>query len=332
MKEILVLAAIMSLIACDPSGHDSASKGIGMPSNFSTWSSAESDKSLHPPSSSNASSGGIVQPPIFKISSRPGGPVSYLLGTVHMAVALSELPKWVLNLHDKTNVHAYEINLVNEMHEFRASRNDKNFGTLSGYKDEDIINKRNNFSDAEVGQLVKLGFPVDVARTIPDKKCSVLATRKWVFRHDRYDSIDLDLEDRTVAAKKQLVELESTQIRKEADEYAKNLGFVDTCSIRELLHDPKKLKAADLEVENMFNFYRSMTVADLVRMPSRPADDDPSTAYRNRIWVPKIVQLINSQSTFIAVGYMHLIGPDGLIQLLRAQGYLVEPLVADVGA
>ncbi len=48
---------------------------------------------------------------------------------------------------------------------------------------------------------------------------------------------------------------------------------------------------------------------------------------RNRDWVPKIEELIRKQSCFIAVGALHLPGEVGVIQLLREQGYQVEPVL-----
>lgn len=47
---------------------------------------------------------------------------------------------------------------------------------------------------------------------------------------------------------------------------------------------------------------------------------------RNEKWIPKIEKLIHDQATFIAVGAGHLWGKKGLIQLLRKQGYQVEPV------
>lgn len=48
----------------------------------------------------------------------------------------------------------------------------------------------------------------------------------------------------------------------------------------------------------------------------------PSTAIRNRRWVPRVVELINSDKCpcLFAVGGLHLIGPDGLPALLTERG------------
>ena len=45
---------------------------------------------------------------------------------------------------------------------------------------------------------------------------------------------------------------------------------------------------------------------------------------RNKNWIPKIEEMVKTQSTFIAVGSGHLGSETGVIQLLRDAGYTVE--------
>ncbi|MEM9327661.1 MAG: TraB/GumN family protein [Bacteroidota bacterium] len=47
---------------------------------------------------------------------------------------------------------------------------------------------------------------------------------------------------------------------------------------------------------------------------------------RNEKWIPQILELAESKTSFFAVGAGHLAGDNGLIALLRAQGYSVTPL------
>ena len=47
---------------------------------------------------------------------------------------------------------------------------------------------------------------------------------------------------------------------------------------------------------------------------------------RNRSWMDKITQTMPVQRALIAVGAAHLVGKEGLINLLREQGYTVEPV------
>jgi len=48
---------------------------------------------------------------------------------------------------------------------------------------------------------------------------------------------------------------------------------------------------------------------------------------RNRNWMPKIEALFNRPGhTLVVVGAAHLVGPDGLLAMLKAKGYAVEQL------
>ena len=44
---------------------------------------------------------------------------------------------------------------------------------------------------------------------------------------------------------------------------------------------------------------------------------------RNRRWVPQIEDCLSQKRCFVVVGAAHLVGPDGLVTMLRAKGYTV---------
>jgi len=49
---------------------------------------------------------------------------------------------------------------------------------------------------------------------------------------------------------------------------------------------------------------------------------------RNKNWAEKMPVLMKKESSFFAVGGAHLMGDNGLIQLLRAKGYTVKPVLS----
>jgi len=44
---------------------------------------------------------------------------------------------------------------------------------------------------------------------------------------------------------------------------------------------------------------------------------------RNRRWVPQIEDCLSQQRCFVVVGAAHLVGPEGLVSMLRAKGYTI---------
>jgi len=47
---------------------------------------------------------------------------------------------------------------------------------------------------------------------------------------------------------------------------------------------------------------------------------------RSKAWVDELKEIMNNKSVFIAVGAMHLVGENGLIELLKKQGYTLRAL------
>lgn len=47
---------------------------------------------------------------------------------------------------------------------------------------------------------------------------------------------------------------------------------------------------------------------------------------RNQNWIPKIISITKEQHAFIAVGAGHLGGPNGVVRLLRKEGFTVTPI------
>ena len=48
---------------------------------------------------------------------------------------------------------------------------------------------------------------------------------------------------------------------------------------------------------------------------------------RNRNWLPRLDALLTRNGrAFVVVGAAHLVGPDGLLAMLKAKGYKVDQL------
>ena len=55
-------------------------------------------------------------------------------------------------------------------------------------------------------------------------------------------------------------------------------------------------------------------------------DEDYLVKERNNNWMKRLPELLKQESKFIAVGALHLAGPDGLVKQLQQHGYTVNSL------
>ena len=88
------------------------------------------------------------------------------------------------------------------------------------------------------------------------------------------------------------------------------------------------------ELEEMFLSYKNEDMVGMVKLmhessPELMAYEDVFLTDRNKSWIPIIVEKSKTNSCFIAVGAGHLPGENGVIELLRNEGYTLTPLEID---
>lgn len=88
--------------------------------------------------------------------------------------------------------------------------------------------------------------------------------------------------------------------------------------------------AGDSQFDQLVEMYKQQ---DIQSMHGMMDEDDTTNNYndlllvnRNRKWIPVMEKMMQDKSTFFAVGAGHLGGDQGVIALLRAAGYSVEPV------
>jgi uncharacterized protein YbaP (TraB family) len=95
------------------------------------------------------------------------------------------------------------------------------------------------------------------------------------------------------------------------------------------------LKGLDTEMANITKLvaaWKSGDSATVERLVVEDLKDDPQMyerllVERNRNWMPKLEPLLKRPGhAFVVVGAAHLVGPDGLLAMLKAKGYQVEQM------
>ncbi|MDA9773927.1 TraB/GumN family protein [Saprospiraceae bacterium] len=82
------------------------------------------------------------------------------------------------------------------------------------------------------------------------------------------------------------------------------------------------------ELAKMITIYKDQDLEGMAAMFSDESlgDMDILLNNRNRNWIPVMIEGMQKQATFFAVGAGHLVGEQGVIALLRAEGYTVTPI------
>ncbi len=86
-----------------------------------------------------------------------------------------------------------------------------------------------------------------------------------------------------------------------------------------------------IEAKQLYTDYKNQNLSSLEKTLTNtdgytPEEMDMLLKNRNLKWMPTIEERITKKPTFIAVGAGHLVGPYGLINLLKKAGYSVKPV------
>jgi uncharacterized protein len=100
---------------------------------------------------------------------------------------------------------------------------------------------------------------------------------------------------------------------------------------KSLLNTIDSIDQYKLYFDTMLNVYRSQQLAeieDIFNKPEFGMQDGMEFLLdkRNANWVSQLKAILPKQNIFMAVGAGHLVGKNGLIELLRKEGYVLRPI------
>jgi uncharacterized protein YbaP (TraB family) len=98
-----------------------------------------------------------------------------------------------------------------------------------------------------------------------------------------------------------------------------------------LVQTVKDLEESKEQFREMVKMYRAQDLQALDKLIKKVYDTSPTMedalfTQRNQRWIPVMEKLAREKPTFFAVGVAHLSGDQGVIALLRKQGYTVKPV------
>lgn len=112
--------------------------------------------------------------------------------------------------------------------------------------------------------------------------------------------------------------------------------ILDSISLEEqanmLLESVRNIKDESVEMKKLLQFYKEQNLDSLNALFEKGDYDlanheNSLLGNRNRKWISKMVEYMNSGPTFFAVGAGHLGGNQGVIQLIRKKGYTLKAIL-----
>lgn len=110
------------------------------------------------------------------------------------------------------------------------------------------------------------------------------------------------------------------------------LKFMDQISLETQLQSIIKTinnyKEETKKMDELVQYYKAQDLTALTKYfeEEDTAMVDNLLSKRNHNWIPKLISFIKDKPCFIAVGAGHLGGENGIINLLKKEGYTIEPI------
>jgi hypothetical protein len=243
---------------------------------------------------------------------------SYLFGTMHaMEESRFFFPKKITKLLGKTDALCLEIKNISEVRiapemlfdttlNLKAYCNSEEWLNLTIWAEEKLFMKplqfQENFKHARPFML----FQFILAMNLPANKKS----------HEQ------ELEKIAVSNKSQLLGLESAN---EQLNIFNQIPFDDQMNMvfSELTNREKNIQ----DFNDMQRAYRNQNLNVLCDFANNETLAGNKALFlddRNKKWIPKMREMMTEKSTFFAVGAGHLCGKNGLISLLKKEGFKLK--------
>lgn len=262
---------------------------------------------------------------LWEISGKGLAESSFLFGTIHIIDKEDYfLPEGTLSAIDNSQNVVFEIDMtqMNDMSKMMPLMNkafmDNNTTLKDLLSDEDYTLVQNHFKE--------IGLPLFFLEKIKPMFLTVFASG---------DMNPGDLQSGAIKS----YEMELAEIAQNSN---KTIGGLETIEYQISIFDSIPYKAqADMLVESikgsdlgddqlveLVNLYKNQDIDGLYKVMQGDENiteyEDVLLVQRNKNWIPIMSNLMAKNRSFFAVGAGHLGGSNGVIQLLRSEGYKVE--------
>ena len=266
---------------------------------------------------------------LWKIEGKGIKEPSYLFGTIHMITKEDYfLPEGLEEAFNKSDKVMFEIDL-DEMSDMGSL-----MGMLTNLMMSDGMTLKKLLTPEEYKEVAAyfedMGLPMAMLGKVKPMFLSMLAEVNMdpsAMESEEIISYEMELYDKANQDKKDVGGLETM---------AYQLSLFDSIPYKEqalMLLDAVRGNNAESDMfDQTVALYKTQDIEGMVNMVSESEKDSDSNFEdvllnnRNQNWIPIMSKKIASGSTFFAVGAGHLGGPQGVIRLLRKEGYEVTPV------
>ena len=258
---------------------------------------------------------------LYKISGNGLVQPSYLFGTIHLMcpqdIQISETTKEKV-IDSEQLVLELDFDQPNMMQEMQQK-----LMLPEGKTMRDMMSEEDY---ASISQFLKdsLGVQMQaIERFNPIVLYSMLATQMLKCQPGSYE---MSLTSLAKADEQEVIGLETIDEQIAAFNAVAEEEQVDY--ITETIEDYEKARQ---DFMRLIDAYKAGDVDALYEVSKETMDEVAGMEQhmlidRNQKWIPAIASLIKDQSSFVAVGAGHSGGEKGLLALLKAEGYTVEPV------
>ena len=270
---------------------------------------------------------------LWKITGKGLKTPSYLMGTHHLApLSIIDSIKGMQTALNSTTQVIGELNMsdihkpanIQLLQQKMMIECDTTLQTLLSPSDYDMVNKfTKEYLNFELSQVPKLK-PAFISNN-----AVVIIYVKHVGNFNPQEQLDSYFQKQGTEKGKKIEALEtldfqlnilynSSSLQRQAQ-----LLVCGLSDIPQAINDLKRLTEAYIAQ----NLNLMLKISEERRGNScdpSPREMESMSTARNKTWADKLPSLIETEPSFIAVGALHLPGEEGLINLLRAQGYQIE--------
>ena len=266
---------------------------------------------------------------IWKITNPKNEKTSYLIGTFHQYGEnfVNKYPK-IEEYLSKSDLTFFESLTIDTLATNKIINSRKTDNNIVKYFSKNQILGLENYTKKSGLNLYKL-TPIELLFKLQQKYTrTICKTVKKNEDNDHFDKFLIRLSDKHNVKKIGFETLEEQiyMLNKQFDNFTWKNQKKNILFYFENINSSNPNKNDN---ENLCGFAEKYKSFDIDYQLENSANLKIFVIERNNDWLNKLLPQLDKKNIFIAVGYMHLMYKEGLINQLRQKGFIVEPVKMD---